>query len=109
MSRADLQDVTRRLGAFTLEPRRHKTLPYAASPDYVKFQAVVKWPRLDHGFPVSDEGSPQATLTGAQDQYLNQWAYITYQNINTAGEPMKMWVLVLTDTSIRSIRNTLIR
>ena len=38
----DLQDVTRRLGAFTLEPRRHKTLPYAASPDYVKFQAVIK-------------------------------------------------------------------
>ena len=30
----DLQDVTRRLGAFTLEPRRHKTLPYAASPNW---------------------------------------------------------------------------
>ena len=39
---ADLQDVTRRLGAFALEPRRRKTLPYAASPDYVKFQAMVK-------------------------------------------------------------------
>ena len=39
---ADLQDVTRCLGAFALEPRRHKTLPYAASPDYAKFKAVIK-------------------------------------------------------------------
>ena len=34
--RADLQDVATSLGAFVLEPRRHKTLPYAPSPDYVK-------------------------------------------------------------------------
>ena len=40
--RTDLQDVTRRLGAFALEPRRHKTLPYAASPDYVKLGQIYK-------------------------------------------------------------------
>ena len=39
---ADVQDITTRLGAFALEPRRHKTLPYAASPDYVKLGQIYK-------------------------------------------------------------------
>ena len=44
------QDVTGRFtrraktfgGMYTLEARRHETLPYAASPYYVEVQAVIK-------------------------------------------------------------------